>query len=247
MVWPTLHFPIFLADWLGDSAIWCILSIKEIYQVFIQAYKPFTTSKTFKNFQSRAMWFDPYCPFKKKKKKIELRSICVLLIKTFIQKLYILSSILYKIPQKAPFIFFSIYTILEKLSHNTGLPIKKERSIFFKSTYGSNYVAFSDMSRNFRSRYHTILTILLFEELCISLDQKLFFLLQIFLKNTNQKQYGLTHNYPFTKTWPILSKAHVIRIALHLPKYLAKPRKHFSQGQYGLTQNVHLEKIDQIL
>ena len=44
-----------------------------------------------------------------------------------------------------------------------------------------------------------------------------------------------------------LSKAHVIRIALHLPKYLAKPRKHFSQGQYGLTQNVHLEKIDQIL
>ena len=69
MVWPTLHFPIFLADWLGDSAIWCILSIKEIYQVFIQAYKPFTTSKTFKNFQSRAMWFDPYCPFKKKKEK----------------------------------------------------------------------------------------------------------------------------------------------------------------------------------
>ena len=137
---------------------------------------------------------------KKKKKKIELRSICVLLIKTFIQKLYILSSILYKIPQKAPFIFFSIYTILEKLSHNTGLPIKKERSIFFKSTYGSNYVAFSDMSRNFRSRYHTILTILLFEELYISLDQKLFFLLQICLKNTNQKQYGLTHNYPFTKT-----------------------------------------------
>ena len=132
-------------------------------------------------------------------------------------------------------------------SDNTGLPIKKERSIFFKSTYGSNYVAFSDMSRNFRSRYHTILTILLFEELYISLDQKLFFLLQIFLKNTNQKQYGLTHNYPFTKTWPILSKAHVIRIVLHFPKYLAKPGKNFNHGQYGLTQIVHLEKIDQIL
>ena len=59
--------------WLGDNTIWRILSIKEFYQVFIQAYKPFTTSKTFRNFQSRTIWFDPYCPFKKKKKQKKRR------------------------------------------------------------------------------------------------------------------------------------------------------------------------------
>ena len=100
----------------------------------------------------------------------------------------------------------------------------KKWSIFVKSTYGSNYVVFSNISRNFRSRYHTILTILSFQELHISFDQKLF-LLQIFLKNTNQEQYGLIYNYPFTKPWPILSKAHVFRIELHFPKYLAKSEK----------------------
>ena len=45
-----------------------------------------------------------------------------------------------------------------------------------------------------------LLTILSFQEFYISLDQQLFFLFQIFLKNTNQEQYGLTHDYPLTKT-----------------------------------------------
>ena len=104
------------------------------------------------------------------------------------------------------------------------LSFLKKWSIFVKSTYGSNYVVFSNISRNFRSRYHTVLTILSFQELYISFDQKLF-LLQIFLKNTNQEQYGLIHNYSFTKIWPILSKAHLVQIALHFPKYLAKSEK----------------------
>ena len=96
--------------WLGDNAIWRILSIKETDQVFIQAYKPFTTSKTFKNFQSRTIWFDPYHPLKKEKKKknIKLRSICVLLIKTFIQKLY--SQLFYTSFYKNLYSFFSLFT-----------------------------------------------------------------------------------------------------------------------------------------
>ena len=85
------------------------------------------------------------------------------------------------------------------------------------------------------------------QELYISFNQKLFFLLQIFPKNTNQEQYGLIHNYPFTKIRPILSKAHLVQTALHFPKYLAKSEKTFNQGQYGLTQIVHLEKNDQFL
>ena len=101
----------------------------------------------------------------------------------------------------------------------------KKWSIFVKSTYGSNYVVFSNISRNFRSRYHTVLTILSFQELYVSFDQKLFFLLQIFLKNTNQEQYGLTHNYPFAKIRPLLSKAHLVQTTLHFPKYLAKSEK----------------------
>ena len=92
-------------------------------------------------------------------------------------------------------------------------------------TYGSNYLVFPNISRNFRSRYHTVLIILSFQELYINFDQKLFFLLQIFLKNTNQEQYGLTHNYPFTKIRPILSKAHVVQTAFHFPKYLANLKK----------------------
>ena len=83
-----------------------------------------------------------------------------------------------------------------------------------------------------------------FQELYISFDQKVFFLLQIFLENTNQEQYGLTHNYPFTKSRP---KAHLVQTALHFPKYLAEPEKKFNDGQYGLTQIVYLEKIDQFL
>ena len=123
----------------------------------------------------------------------------------------------------------------------------KKWSIFVKSTYNSNYAVFSNISRNFKSRYHTILTILSFQELYISFNQRLFFLLQIYAKNTNQEKYGLTHNYPFTKIWPILSKAHVVRIALHFLKYLVKSGNKFNHGRCGLTQIVHLEKIDQFL
>ena len=109
--------------------------------------------------------------------------------------------------------------------------------------YGSNYAVFSNLSRNFRSRYHTVLTILSFQELYISFDQKIFFLLQIFLKTTNQEQYGLTHNYDFTKIRPILSKAHLAQPVLHFPKYIAKFDKKINPRQYGLTQTVHLEKL----
>ena len=42
MIWPTLYFPIFPTD--------CDFSIKEIYQVFIQAYKR-------RNFQSWTIRF----------------------------------------------------------------------------------------------------------------------------------------------------------------------------------------------
>ena len=47
--------------WLGDNAIWHILSIKEIYQVFIQAYNLLLLLKILKH----TIRFDPYCPFKK--------------------------------------------------------------------------------------------------------------------------------------------------------------------------------------
>ena len=73
---------------------------------------------------------------------------------------------------------------------------------------------FATYLENFRSRYHTVLTILSFQELYISFDQKIFFLLQIFLKTTNQEQYGLTHNYHFTNIGPILSKAHLVQTTL---------------------------------
>ena len=75
----------------------------------------------------------------------------------------------------------------------------------------------------------------------------MFVLLQIFLKNTNKKQFRLTHNYPFTKIRPILSKAHLVQTVLHFPKYLAKSEKKLNHGQHGLTQIVHLEKNDQFL
>ena len=138
---------------------------------------------------------------------------------------------------------------------NTGWPILsflKKWSIFVKSTYGSNYVVFSNISRNFRSRYHTVLTILSFQELYVSFDQKLFFLIQIFLKNTNQEQYGLIHNYPFTKIWPILSSSNQDTIQLKAYCPLKAPFFHFktsltikSSRQYGLTHIVHLDQFNQ--
>ena len=125
--------------------------------------------------------------------------------------------------------------------------LKKKMINFCQSTYGWYYVVFSNISRNFRSRYHTTLTTLSFQELYIGFDQTLFFLLQIYLKNTNQEKYGLTHNFHFTKIWPILLKAHVVGIAVHFLKYLTKSEKNFNHGQYGSIQIVHLKKIDQFL
>ena len=140
------------------------------------------------------------------KKIIKLRSNCVVLLKTFIQKLYVLnhsplkyfiqvstkSSILFSIFIKSC-IFFSIYTILNKFESGAirvdpYCPFLKNDQFLSKAhTYGSNYLVFPNISRNFRSRYHTVLIILSFQELYINFDQKLFFLLQIFLKNTNQE------------------------------------------------------------
>ena len=75
----------------------------------MQAYKPFTTSKTFKNFQSQTIWFDPYRPFKKKKEKKDKTAFD---LRATYQNFYpetILSSILYKFSQKGQFIF-SLFT-----------------------------------------------------------------------------------------------------------------------------------------
>ena len=121
--------------WLGDNAIWRNLSIKEIYQVFIEAYKPFTTSKTFKNFQSRTEWFDPFCPFKKKKEKKDKTAFD---LRFTYQNFYpetILSSILRKFPQKALFIFFSILHHFRKIwiRDNTGWPILSLKKVQFLS------------------------------------------------------------------------------------------------------------------
>ena len=108
--------------WLWSNAIWRILSIKEIHQVFIQANNLLLLQK---KFQSWTIRFDPYRPFKKKHQNaFELRCAS----QNFYQNLYVLnhivlSSILYKFPRKTLFsifikscIFFSIYTILNKLN-----------------------------------------------------------------------------------------------------------------------------------
>ena len=109
--------------------------------------------------------------------------------------------------------------------------------------YGSNYVVFSNISRNFRSRYHTVLTILSFQELYISFNQELFFYFKYFLKPPIKSNTSyITHNYHFTKIRPILSKAHLAQPVLHFPKYIAKFDKKFNPRQYGLTQTVHLKK-----
>ena len=83
--------------WLGDNAIWHILSIKEIYQVFIQAYNLLLLdSKTFKG-ANNMIW--PILSFQKKKKEKKEKTafeLCFLLLKTFIKKL--LLSILCKFP-----------------------------------------------------------------------------------------------------------------------------------------------------
>ena len=121
MVWPMLHFPIFLADrdygaMQFDAFCQSKKSIKFsfIHLLLLQ-----------KKFQSWTIRFDPYRPFKKKNQNaFELRCAS----QNFYQNLYVLnhivlSSILYKFPRKTLFsifikscIFFSIYTILNKLN-----------------------------------------------------------------------------------------------------------------------------------
>ena len=98
------------------------MSIKEISRVFIQAYNLLLLQR-----QCGLTHF-----VLSKKIMIKLRSNCIVLLKTFIQKLYVLdhivlSSILYKFPWKALFfslfslkaVFFPIYTILNKFQPGT--------------------------------------------------------------------------------------------------------------------------------
>ena len=143
--------------WLGDNKIWQILSIKEIYQVLIQAYNLLILQRLLKIF-SHGQYGLTHNVLSKK--IIKLRLNCIALLKTFIQKLYVLnhsplkyfmqvstkSSILFSIFIKSC-IFFSIYTILNKFeSGNTGWSIfffLKKWLIFVKNMYGSNYVVFS--------------------------------------------------------------------------------------------------------
>ena len=161
----------------------------------------FTTSKTFQSWTAR---FDPYRPFKKKDQTaFELRCTSqnfypeTIRFKSYSPLKYFIqvstkSSILFSIFIKSC-IFFSIYTILNKFESGAirvdpYCPFLKNDQFLSKAhTYGSNYLVFPNISRNFRSRYHTVLIILSFQELYINFDQKLFFLLQIFLKNTNQE------------------------------------------------------------
>ena len=117
--------------WSGDNKIWRILSIKEVYQVFIQAYNLLLLQRL-KQFQSWTIRFDPYRPFKKKKKK----SNCVWTTLYFFTKFlpetirfkscsplkYFIevstkSSILFCIFKSC--IFFSIYIILNKFESGT--------------------------------------------------------------------------------------------------------------------------------
>ena len=106
--------------WLGDNAIWRILSIKEIYQVFIEAYKPLLLQRLLKIF-NHGQYGLTHIVLSEKKKKEKKKKIAFDLRFTY-QKFYpetILSSLLHKFPQKALFIFFSIYSILEKFESGT--------------------------------------------------------------------------------------------------------------------------------
>ena len=125
MVWPTLHFPIFLADCdqrriQFDSFCQSKKSIKFSFRLITFYYL-----KTFKNFQLWTIRFDPYCPFKKNyqtafelcctsqnfyPETIRFKSYSPL--KYFVQ-VSRKSSILFCIFIKSC-IIFSIYTILNK-------------------------------------------------------------------------------------------------------------------------------------
>ena len=99
----------------------------------------------------QTIWFDPYCPFKrkKKKKKKKLHSNCVFYFSKLLSRNY--SQVFYaSFHKKLYSFFFSIYNILEKFESGTVwvdpyYPLKIKRSIFVKSSYGSNYIAFLDI------------------------------------------------------------------------------------------------------
>ena len=161
--------------WLGDNAIWHICQIcqsKKSIKFLFRLINLLLLQKIFKNFQSGTIWHIVLSRKKKNKTAFELH---------FTSQIFYpettLSSILYKFPRRALSIFFSIYTILNEFESGTirvdHIVLLKKWSIFVKSTYGLNYVAFSNISRNFISRSHTILT--------ISFNQKLFYF-KYFLK-----------------------------------------------------------------
>ena len=128
MVWPTLHFPIFLADWDQGTIKFDVFCKSKKSIKFSLRLITFYYFKDLKNFNHGQYGLTHIVLSKKKKKNdqtvFELRCTS----QTFYQKLYVLNhivraSILYKFPRKAPFsifikscIFFSIYTILNKLN-----------------------------------------------------------------------------------------------------------------------------------
>ena len=111
--------------WSGDNTVWRILSIKEIFQGFIQAYNLLLLQRFLKKF-NHGQYSLTHIVLSKK------WSNCIVLLKIF-TRLYVLnhivlSSILDKFPQKALFFslfswkavfFFSIYTILNKFGSGT--------------------------------------------------------------------------------------------------------------------------------
>ena len=147
--------------------------------------QPFTTWKTF---HSWTIQFDPYRPFKKKDQIVfEVRCTSQNFYPETIRfKSYSPIEYFIQVSTKSSILFSNFCIFFLYLHHfkkiwirdSTVWPILsffKKWSVFVKSTYGSNYVVFSNISRHFRSRYHTVLTILSFQELYISFDQILLF------------------------------------------------------------------------
>ena len=78
--------------WLGDTTIWRILSIKEIYQVFIQAYNLLLLQRLLKvSILDNTVW--PISSFQKKKKNDQTAFELRCTSQTFCQKLYVLNHI----------------------------------------------------------------------------------------------------------------------------------------------------------
>ena len=111
--------------WLGDNTIWRILSIKEIYQLFIQTYNLLLIQRLLKNFNHGQYGLNHVVLSKKNDQTaFELRCTSQnVYVKLYVLNHIVLSSILYKFPRKALFsifikscIFFSIYTILNELN-----------------------------------------------------------------------------------------------------------------------------------